>query len=158
MPYVGSSNPPIMRSVVVLPQPEGPSIEKNSPSSMSNERSSTATASPNIFVTRSTRTSISFGTPNPLLDPRPTLASRAAGIITCQYVARNPRVRRCIIDHLYGTDKWGGHGSSTWPRGRPLTPDPRPTAPTRSAQDPRHRSCRRTHRLCSSSDRGRGAP
>ena len=56
-----------MRSVV-LPQPEGPSIEKNSPSSMSNERSSTATASPNIFVTRSTRTSISFGTPN-LLDP-----------------------------------------------------------------------------------------
>ena len=32
VPYVGSSKPPIMRSVVVLPQPEGPSIEKNSPS------------------------------------------------------------------------------------------------------------------------------
>ena len=30
-PYVGSTKPPIMRSVVVLPQPEGPSIEKNSP-------------------------------------------------------------------------------------------------------------------------------
>ncbi len=28
MPSVGSSKPPIMRSVVVLPQPEGPSIAK----------------------------------------------------------------------------------------------------------------------------------
>ena len=32
MPAVGSSKPPIMRSVVVLPQPDGPSSEKNSPS------------------------------------------------------------------------------------------------------------------------------
>ncbi len=31
---VGVSNPAIMRSVVVLPQPDGPSIEKNSPSAM----------------------------------------------------------------------------------------------------------------------------
>src|SRR6266852_3569260 len=31
-PEVGSSNPAIMRRLVVLPQPEGPSIEKNSPS------------------------------------------------------------------------------------------------------------------------------
>ena len=32
-PEVGSSSPAIMRSVVVLPQPEGPSSMKNSPSS-----------------------------------------------------------------------------------------------------------------------------
>ncbi len=30
-PSVGCSNPAIIRSVVVLPQPDGPSIEKNSP-------------------------------------------------------------------------------------------------------------------------------
>ncbi len=32
-PEVGSSSPAIIRSVVVLPQPEGPSMTKNSPSS-----------------------------------------------------------------------------------------------------------------------------
>ena len=31
VPEVGSSKPAIIRSVVVLPQPEGPSSEKNSP-------------------------------------------------------------------------------------------------------------------------------
>src|SRR5260221_14376460 len=31
-PEVGSSKPAIMRRLVVLPQPDGPSIEKNSPS------------------------------------------------------------------------------------------------------------------------------
>ena len=31
MPRVGSSKPAIIRMVVVLPHPEGPSIEKNSP-------------------------------------------------------------------------------------------------------------------------------
>ena len=33
-PEVGSSRPAIMRKVVVLPQPEGPSMTKNSPSSI----------------------------------------------------------------------------------------------------------------------------
>ena len=42
-----------MRSVVVLPQPEGPSIVKNSPSRIVNETSSTAQKSPNILVTAS---------------------------------------------------------------------------------------------------------
>ena len=32
MPAVGSSKPAIIRIVVVLPQPDGPSSEKNSPS------------------------------------------------------------------------------------------------------------------------------
>ena len=52
-PLVGSSKPAIMRSVVVLPQPDGPSIEKNSPSWISNETSSTATTSSKRFVTDS---------------------------------------------------------------------------------------------------------
>ena len=33
VPAVGNSSPAIMRSVVVLPQPEGPSRQRNSPSS-----------------------------------------------------------------------------------------------------------------------------
>ena len=52
-PSVGSSKPAIMRSVVVFPQPEGPSIVKNSPSRIVNETSSTAQKSPNILVTAS---------------------------------------------------------------------------------------------------------
>ena len=49
-PSVGSSKPAIIRKVVVLPHPLGPSSEKNSPSRISNVRSSTATKSPNRFV------------------------------------------------------------------------------------------------------------
>src|SRR5438128_9416289 len=58
-PWVGSSNPPIIRSEVVLPQPEGPSRLKNSPRSISSVRSSTAVTSANRLVTRSSRTSMS---------------------------------------------------------------------------------------------------
>jgi hypothetical protein len=39
---LGCSKPPIIRSVVVLPQPDGPSIEKNSPDRMSIDTRSTA--------------------------------------------------------------------------------------------------------------------
>src|SRR3546814_195142 len=45
LPEVGSSSPAIILSVVVLPQPEGPSSTKNSPFSMVKEESSTATKS-----------------------------------------------------------------------------------------------------------------
>jgi len=44
---VGSSRPAIMRSVVVLPQPEGPSSMKNSPSSILKDEDCTAVKSPN---------------------------------------------------------------------------------------------------------------
>src|SRR5664279_3902608 len=50
-PESGSSNPAIMRSEVVLPQPDGPSIEKNSPRPTVIVTLSTATISPNRFVT-----------------------------------------------------------------------------------------------------------
>ena len=46
-----------MRSVVVLPQPDGPSMTKNSPSSTTKLESWTATKSPNSFLRFSTRIS-----------------------------------------------------------------------------------------------------
>src|SRR5579875_190071 len=45
-PAVGSSKPPIIRSVVVLPQPDGPSSEKNSPSPITRSTPSTAVTTP----------------------------------------------------------------------------------------------------------------
>ena len=48
-PAVGTSKPAIIRSTVVLPEPDGPSIEKNSPSARSRSMPSTAVTSPNVF-------------------------------------------------------------------------------------------------------------
>src|SRR5689334_16619895 len=48
-PPVGSSSPAIIRRVVVLPQPEGPSMTKNSPSSTVKVEPLTATKSPKDF-------------------------------------------------------------------------------------------------------------
>ena len=42
VPSVTSSKPAIMRSMVDFPQPDGPTSTMNSPSSMCNDRSSTA--------------------------------------------------------------------------------------------------------------------
>src|SRR5882757_20601 len=51
-PESGSSKPAIMRSDVVLPQPDGPSSEKNSPAAMSSVTPSTATTLPSkVLVT-----------------------------------------------------------------------------------------------------------
>ena len=60
-PEVGSSSPAIMRSVVVLPQPEGPSMTKNSPSSTVKVESLTATKSPKALCRFSTRISAMTG-------------------------------------------------------------------------------------------------
>ena len=46
LPDVGLSKPAIMRSSVVLPQPDGPSSEKNSPSRMLRFASSSALNEP----------------------------------------------------------------------------------------------------------------
>src|SRR5215210_5650636 len=55
-PAVGTSKPATIRRVVVLPEPEAPSRVRNSPDSTLRDRSSTATKSPNLFVTwRSSR-------------------------------------------------------------------------------------------------------
>ena len=46
VPAVGFSKPAIIRSVVVLPQPDGPRNETNSPRSASRLKSSTAATPP----------------------------------------------------------------------------------------------------------------
>src|SRR5262245_60875441 len=50
-PDVGSSKPASMRSSVVLPHPDGPSREKNSPRRISNDTSSTARTAAKCFDT-----------------------------------------------------------------------------------------------------------
>jgi len=49
-PSVGSSKPASMRRVVVLPQPEGPSSDRNSPGSTSMSMPSTAATLPKRFT------------------------------------------------------------------------------------------------------------
>src|SRR6478735_6958001 len=56
-PSVGSSTPAIMRSVVVLPQPDGPSRQKNSPSFTVKVESFTATKSAKLLRDPATRIS-----------------------------------------------------------------------------------------------------
>ena len=51
VPAVGGSKPAIIRSVVVLPQPDGPRNETNSPRSAARLKSSTATVGPKCFCT-----------------------------------------------------------------------------------------------------------
>ena len=46
LPSVGGMKPAIMRKVVVLPQPEGPSSETNSPLASSSEKLATASNAP----------------------------------------------------------------------------------------------------------------
>ena len=46
VPVLGGAKPAIMRSVVVLPQPDGPSSETNSPFLSSREKSATAATAP----------------------------------------------------------------------------------------------------------------
>src|SRR3982751_1252149 len=55
LPEVGSSSPAIMRNVVVLPQPDGPSRQKNSPSSTVKLEDFTAWKAPKDFSRFSTR-------------------------------------------------------------------------------------------------------
>ena len=57
VPLVGRSKPPIIRRVVVLPQPDGPRSEKNSPVPIVSETSSTARTSRYSFVRLASRIS-----------------------------------------------------------------------------------------------------
>ena len=50
-PDVGTSNPANIRSRVVLPHPEGPRSEKNSPRPMSRDTLSTARTAPKVLLT-----------------------------------------------------------------------------------------------------------
>ena len=57
LPEEGSSRPATIRSVVVLPQPDGPSRQKKSPFSTVKLVSRTAVKAPNRFTRLSTRIS-----------------------------------------------------------------------------------------------------
>ena len=64
VPRVGSSKPAIIRIVVVLPHPDGPSMEKNSPSRMARSMPRTAaTTSPREWNSLATPSSPMAGTP-----------------------------------------------------------------------------------------------
>src|SRR3954447_1688498 len=73
-PASGRSKPPIRRSVVVLPEPDGPSIVKNSPRRISRSSPSTARTSPYLFVSPSSSTAAAAG-----LAPGALSAVAAAG-------------------------------------------------------------------------------
>ena len=75
---MGCSKPATIRSVVVLPQPDGPSSEKNSPASIVRLRSSTAVAEPNRLVTPSNRTASLMPPPSPLGRRARSRAARTA--------------------------------------------------------------------------------
>ena len=60
-PEVGSSSPAIMRKVVVLPQPDGPSSTKNSPFPTVRFERFTAVKSPNALCRSSMRISAMSG-------------------------------------------------------------------------------------------------
>src|SRR3990172_1608746 len=65
VPAVGTSKPAIIRSVVVLPQPDGPRKLTNSPFSAPRLKSSTATVAPKCFCTPvSTRKLIGRSSPD----------------------------------------------------------------------------------------------
>src|SRR6266851_5717328 len=68
-PPVDSSRPATMRSVVVLPQPEGPSSVTNSPASTARPKRSTATTPPKSQQTSSI-TSVGIGPPGAPGPPR----------------------------------------------------------------------------------------
>ena len=57
IPASGRSKPAIRRSVVVLPEPDGPSMVKNSPRRTSRSTESTATTSPYVFRIETSATS-----------------------------------------------------------------------------------------------------
>ena len=56
-PSSGRSNPAMRRNVVVFPQPDGPSSERNSPGCTSRSIASTAASEPKRFVTLRSSTS-----------------------------------------------------------------------------------------------------
>src|SRR6201999_2013961 len=69
VPDVGVSNPAIIRSAVVLPHPEDPTRIMNSPSAMSSDSSSTATAPPAKRLVTASSVTPAMSAP-PSLDPR----------------------------------------------------------------------------------------
>src|SRR5512141_2949239 len=120
-----------MRSVVVLPHPDGPSKLKNSPSAISSERSSTAATSPNSLETRSRRTSISV-TGSPFLPANGGMFPGGGGGYHPAGAVEQPAVGNRAPVGLYGIAPRGVGVALA------INPSPRRTARRRS---PARRRC-----------------
>src|SRR5262245_27686598 len=88
-PESGNSKPAIMRNDVVLPQPEGPSREKNSPAAMSSVTPSTATIRPSKVLVTFSRRMVAE-----VIQPHPEEAAQRPS----RRVARAPRLRPILRD------------------------------------------------------------
>src|SRR5262245_57973465 len=78
-PAVADSRPAIMRSVVVLPHPDGPSRHTTSPAPTSRSTSRTATTSPKIFVRPESPIVDMIARGPPLGSPPPSPLDRSEG-------------------------------------------------------------------------------
>src|SRR4051812_13011937 len=126
-PLSGVSNPAIIRRLVVLPQPDGPSIEKNSPSRISSVTSSTAVWLPKRLLTPSSAMATrSFsvmsesnlvgleGAMDGLIEQRhPSLAQalELLAAVRAEADARSLRLAICVVDaggHVIASQRMDG--------------------------------------------------
>src|SRR5450432_3982801 len=78
-PLVGCSNPAIRRKQVVLPDPDGPSMEKNSPSAMASVMPETALTCPKLRLTSSSSIAYVTLAASPAKRRRARFVARAHG-------------------------------------------------------------------------------
>src|SRR5215472_19096035 len=101
VPLVGRSRPTIIRAIVVLPEPDSPTMASDRPGGRSKETSSTATNSPNSLrspvacSTGALSVSATGGTP------------QLAAQLTCPGAARHPAVQSGKRRHLGTADVRG---------------------------------------------------
>src|SRR5258706_15040092 len=79
IPALGGMKPAIMRKVVVLPQPEGPSSDTNSPEASSSVTSETAAVSPKRFERPRKASFVIDGWNGARPPPTPTLPHKGGG-------------------------------------------------------------------------------
>src|SRR5262245_50635566 len=91
-PSSGTSKPAIIRSVVVFPQPLGPSIEKNSPSSIVKPIESPAFAVPKCFVTSSSAIAAGIGA-SAAFHPEPPLRADPVDAVEVDHDRDAPPLR-----------------------------------------------------------------
>ena len=83
-----------MRSVVVLPQPDGPSRAKNEPAGISSEIPATATTSSKRLTTSTSRTSAGACS-RPAALPRPAEPGSANGYALSELPERGVKTSQC---------------------------------------------------------------
>src|SRR5258705_9647557 len=125
VPALISSRPAIIRKLVVLPQPDGPTRTMNSPSPISRLRSFTAWKSPYIFWTLSNVTVAMAQPPLPavLREPmHPAAEADVDGLRT--RAARGQRIVEAANLGPRGNDSRGPHTTPPGPIGPRAVPPP----------------------------------